>query len=177
MPLGFWGDADGSRFRQSYFEKFPGVWHHGDFVEVTAEGGVVVLGRSDATLKPGGVRIGPAEIYRPLQSISEVVDALAAGKRSGADVQIWLFVVLREGVVLDADLEERLVSTILEGASPSHVPVRIVQVADLPRTRSGKLAEVAVTRLINGDEISNRDQLENPAALNEISRAVARRIA
>jgi acetoacetyl-CoA synthetase len=171
MPLGFWGDPDGERYRQTYFERFPGVWRHGDLIEMTEQGGVIVHGRSDATLKPGGVRVGTAELYRPLQSLPAVLEALAAGKREGADVAIWLFVVLEPGRILDDDLVDLIRSTIKRMSSPHASPRRVFQVEELPRTPSGKIAEIAVTRLINGDPIPNRSSLANPDALDAIARA------
>jgi acetoacetyl-CoA synthetase len=172
MPLALWHDPDGARYRETYFSRFPGVWCHGDLIERTAQGGIIVHGRSDATLKPGGVRIGTAELYRPLQSLPVVVDALAAGKREAGDVAIWLFVVLAAGHQLDDELESLVRTTIRQLATPLAAPRRIFQVEELPRTRSGKLAEVAVARLINGDPIPNRAALANPDTLTAIGRAV-----
>jgi acetoacetyl-CoA synthetase len=174
MPLGFWGDADGTRYRAAYFSRYPGVWYHGDLIEITAHRGVVVYGRSDATLNPGGVRIGTAEIYRPLEAIPEIVEALAVGKREGDDEVIWLFVVLRAGARLDDALAARIASRIRSEESPRHVPKRIIQVSELPRTRSGKSMEIAVTQLVNGRPVPNRMVVANPASLDEIEAAVAR---
>jgi acetoacetyl-CoA synthetase len=174
MPLGFWGDADGSRYRAAYFERFPGVWRHGDLIEITAHHGIVVYGRSDATLNPGGVRIGTAEIYRPLETMPEIVEGLAVGKREGDDEVIWLFVVLRAGLTLDDALVARIQRTIRTEESPRHVPRRILQVSELPRTRSGKSMEIAVTQLVNGRPVPNRMVVANPASLDEIEAAVAR---
>ena len=173
MPLGFWNDADTVRYRDAYFAHFPGVWRHGDRIERTAEGGIVVYGRSDATLNPGGVRIGTAEIYRPLEALAEVVEAAAVGKKIAGDEAVWLFVVLRDGELLDADLVGRIRQAIREGASPRHVPQRVIQVAALPRTRSGKAMEIAIARLVNGLEVPNREVMANPEALDEIERRVA----
>jgi acetoacetyl-CoA synthetase len=174
MPLRFWGDTDGARYQAAYFERFPGVWRHGDLVEITPQRGLVVYGRSDATLNPGGVRIGTAEIYRPLEAMPDIVEGLAVGKRDGDDEVIWLFVVLRAGVVLDDALVSRIQRTIRTEESPRHVPKRIIQVSELPRTRSGKSMEIAVTQLVNGRPVPNRMVVANPAALDEIERAVAR---
>jgi acetoacetyl-CoA synthetase len=174
MPLRFWGDADGSRYRSAYFERYPGVWRHGDLIEITATGGVIVYGRSDATLNPGGVRIGTAEIYRPLETIAEVVEGLAVGKREDDDEVIWLFVVLKPGVTLDDALTKRIQQTIRVEESPRHVPKRIIQISELPRTRSGKSMEIAVTQLVNGRSVPNRLVVANPASLEEIEAAVAR---
>lgn len=172
MPLGFWNDPDGSRLRQAYFEHYPGVWRHGDLIEITPRGGVIVYGRSDATLNPGGVRIGTAEIYRPLEPLPEVLEALAVGKKLEHDEEIWLFVVLAAGIALDQALTDRIKAAIRHGASPRHVPKRIFQVSQLPRTRSGKAMELAVSRLINGQVIANREAIANPEALDEILQAV-----
>jgi acetoacetyl-CoA synthetase len=171
MPLGFWGDPDGHDYRQTYFQRFPGVWCHGDLIELTEQGGAVIHGRSDATLKPGGVRIGTAELYRPLQSVPAVLEALAAGKRDGPDVAIWLFVVLAPGHRLDDDLVDHIRATIKRMSTPHAAPRKVFQVDELPRTPSGKIAEIAVTRLINGDPIPNLSSLANPEALGAIARA------
>ena len=176
MPLRFWGDTDGSRFRAAYFERFPGVWRHGDLIEITAHRGIVVYGRSDATLNPGGVRIGTAEIYRPLETMPEIVEGLAVGKREGDDEVIWLFVVLRAGLTLDDALTTRIQRTIRTEESPRHVPKRILQVSELPRTRSGKSMEIAVTQLVNGRPVPNRMVVANPASLDEIEAAVGSRV-
>jgi acetoacetyl-CoA synthetase len=174
MPLRFWGDADGSRYDAAYFERYPGVWRHGDLIEITPRRGIVVYGRSDATLNPGGVRIGTAEIYRPLETVPEIVEALAVGKREGDDEVIWLFVVLRPGVVLDDAFTSRLQRLIRTEESPRHVPKQILQVSELPRTRSGKSMEIAVTQLVNGRPVPNRMVVANPSSLDEIEAAVAR---
>jgi acetoacetyl-CoA synthetase len=174
MPLGFWGDADGARYRAAYFSRYPGVWYHGDLIEITGHRGVVVYGRSDATLNPGGVRIGTAEIYRPLETIAEIVEALAVGKREGDDELIWLFVVLRAGERLDDALAARISARIRAEESPRHVPKRIIQVSELPRTRSGKSMEIAVTHLVNGRPVPNHMVVANPGSLEEIERAISR---
>jgi acetoacetyl-CoA synthetase len=174
MPLRFWGDTDAARYHAAYFERFPGVWRHGDLVEITPQRGIVVYGRSDATLNPGGVRIGTAEIYRPLETMPEIVEGLAVGKREGDDEVIWLFVVLRAGFTLDDALVARIQRTIRTEESPRHVPKRIFQVGELPRTRSGKSMEIAVTQLVNSRPVPNRMVVANPASLDEIEAAVAR---
>jgi acetoacetyl-CoA synthetase len=166
VPLGFWNDSDGERFRAAYFERFPGVWHHGDWTTRTEHGGYVIHGRSDATLNPGGVRIGTAEIYRQVDGIPEILESLAIGQESQGDVRVILFVRLREGAELDGGLRERLRRRIREHASPRHVPARIVAVADLPRTRSGKLVELAVRDVVHGRPVQNREALANPEALD-----------
>ncbi len=174
MPLGFWGDERGERLQAAYFERFPGVWHHGDLIERTAEGGVIVHGRSDATLNPGGVRIGTAELYRPLEAVREVVEACAVGKRREDGEEVWLLLVLHDGCSLDADLEARVRDVIRRGASPRHVPARVLQVPALPHTRSGKPMELAVRRLVNGDEVPNRAVMANPEACDAVLAAIAR---
>ncbi len=170
QPVGFWNDADGAKYRKAYFEAFPDVWHHGDFVEITERGGVIVYGRSDATLNPGGVRIGTAEIYRQVESIEEIVDSVVVGKNTAdADVEVCLFVVLRQGVVLDAALEQRIRKRIAEGTTKRHVPRHIKQVSAIPYTISGKKVELAVQRMIHGEPVPNRDALKNPEALEQFA--------
>ena len=166
MPVRFWNDPDGERYRAAYFEPYPGVWRHGDFVEITPRGGIVILGRSDATLMPGGVRIGTAEIYRPLEAIPEVVAGLATTvDREGRD-EIVLFVVMRPQDKLDEPLRAKIRDAIRRSASPRHVPRQVLAVPDLPRTRNGKLAELAVTRILRGDQVTNRESLANPECLS-----------
>ncbi|MBI1384220.1 MAG: acetoacetate--CoA ligase [Rhizobiales bacterium] len=165
MPIGFWGDPDGAKYRAAYFERFPGLWHHGDFAEWTEHGGMIIHGRSDATLNPGGVRIGTAEIYRQVEQLGEIVEAIVIGQDWDGDVRVVLFVRLAEGVSLDADLERRIRQRIRDGASPRHVPSKIVAVRDIPRTKSGKITELAVRDIVHGKEIKNREALANPEAL------------
>jgi len=165
MPVFFWGDDDGSKYRAAYFETFPGVWAHGDFAFRTEHGGYVIQGRSDATLNPGGVRIGTAEIYRQVESLDEVVESICVGQDWEGDVRIVLFVRLREGLQLDDDLRERIRKTIRQNATPRHVPAKILQVADIPRTISGKIVELAVRNVIHGRRVANVDALANPEAL------------
>ena len=166
MPIGFWNDPDGARYRAAYFERFPGVWCHGDFAEWTAHHGLIIHGRSDATLNPGGVRIGTGEIYRQVEQIPEVVEALCIGQEWQGDVRIVLFVRLKAGVALDEALEKRIRATIRAGASPRHVPARIVAVADIPRTKSGKIVELAVRDVVHGRTVRNVGALANPDALD-----------
>ncbi len=169
MPVAFWDDADGARYRAAYFDTYPGVWRHGDWAERTAHGGFVITGRSDATLNPGGVRIGTAEIYRQVEQLPEVVESLVVGQEIGGenerDVRIVLFVRLREDAVLDDALRARIVRQIRANTSPHHVPKVIVAVPDLPRTISGKLSELAVRDVIHGRAVKNTDALANPGAL------------
>lgn len=165
MPVSFWGDADGSRYRDAYFSRFPGIWAHGDFVEKRPSGGFIIHGRSDTTLNPGGVRIGTAEIYRQVETISAVEEAIAVGQDIDGDQRVILFVKLRPGQVLDAALEKDIRTRIRSGASPRHVPARIIAVTAIPRTRSGKISEIAVRDVIHGRPIKNTTALANPEAL------------
>jgi acetoacetyl-CoA synthetase len=165
MPVGFWNDPDGSRYRAAYFERFPGVWHHGDYAMLTPRGGLVILGRSDAVLNPGGVRIGTAEIYRQVEQLEEVLDSVVVGQEFENDVRVVLFVRLREGLALDEALRDRIRRRIRANTTPRHVPARIVQVPEIPRTISGKVVELAVRETIHGRPVKNTDALANPAAL------------
>jgi acetoacetyl-CoA synthetase len=165
MPIAFWNDADGSKYRAAYFEQYPNVWRHGDWAEITAHDGLVIYGRSDATLNPGGVRIGTAEIYRQVEQLPEVVESLVVGQDWEDDVRIVLFVRLAEGVTLNDPLRERIRRRIREQTSPHHVPRKIVPVADIPRTISGKITELAVRETIHGRPVRNVDALANPGAL------------
>ncbi|MDF3052643.1 MAG: acsA [Geminicoccaceae bacterium] len=165
MPVRFWNDPDGSKYQAAYFEHFPGVWRHGDWARLTRHDGLVILGRSDATLNPGGVRIGTAEIYRQVEQLPEVVESLVVGQEWEGDVRIVLFVRLQPGHTLDSALEGRIRQRIREYASPHHVPRKILQVADIPRTISGKITELAVRDVIHGRRVANRDAMANPEAL------------
>jgi acetoacetyl-CoA synthetase len=169
MPIAFWNDPDGSKYRSAYFEHFPNVWRHGDWAELTAHGGVIITGRSDATLNPGGVRIGTAEIYRQVEQLPEVVESLVIGQEIAGererDVRIVLFVRLREGLKLDDALRDRIRRQIRDNTSPHHVPKVVAQVADIPRTISGKITELAVRDVVHGRPVKNADALANPAAL------------
>ncbi len=165
MPVGFWNDEDGAKYRAAYFERFPGVWCHGDFAEITAHGGIVIHGRSDATLNPGGVRIGTAEIYAQVEQLPEVQEALAIGQDFAGDVRVVLFVVMKPGQPLDDAMRAAIRTKIREGASPRHVPAKIVAIADIPRTKSGKITELAVRDIVHGRPVKNREALANPEAL------------
>ncbi|MEE8339054.1 MAG: acetoacetate--CoA ligase, partial [Xanthomonadales bacterium] len=165
MPIYFWGDDDGSKYKAAYFEKFPGVWAQGDFARKTENDGYVIHGRSDATLNPGGVRIGTAEIYRQVEKLDEVLESICVGQDWDDDVRVVLFVCLRDGIELDHDLQDRIRKSIRQNATPRHVPARIVQVADIPRTISGKIVELAVRNMIHSRPVSNADALANPEAL------------
>jgi acetoacetyl-CoA synthetase len=165
MPIGFWGDPEGAKYRAAYFERFANVWCHGDYAVITEHGGIVILGRSDAVLNPGGVRIGTAEIYRQVEKLEEILESLAVGQDWENDVRVVLFVRLRPGVQLDAGLEKRIRDVIRANTTPRHVPARIVAVPDIPRTISGKIVELAVRNVIHGRPVRNTDALANPAAL------------
>jgi acetoacetyl-CoA synthetase len=164
-PVGFWNDPGDVRYRAAYFERFPGVWAHGDFAEEREESGFVIYGRSDAVLNPGGVRIGTAEIYRQVEKLDEVEESLAIGQRWRHDVRIVLFVVLREGLSLDDALQARIRDVVRRNTTPRHVPAKILAVPALPRTKSGKLVEIAVRSVVHGEDIRNREALANPDAL------------
>jgi acetoacetyl-CoA synthetase len=166
MPVSFWNDPDGRKYHQAYFARFPGVWCHGDWVKWTEHGGLIIYGRSDATLNPGGVRIGTAEIYRQVEQLPEIVESLAVGQQWDGDERIVLFVRLASGATIDDVLRKRIAAQIRTNTSPRHVPARIVQVADIPRTKSGKIVELAVRDVIHGREVKNREALANPEALD-----------
>jgi len=165
MPVCFWGDEDGSKYHAAYFEQFSNIWAHGDFAEITEHGGLIILGRSDATLNPGGVRIGTAEIYRQVESLDEVVESVCIGQDWDDDVRVVLFVRLRDGLTLDEELQTRIRKVVRENATPRHVPARIVQVSDIPRTVSGKIVELAVRNIVHNRSVKNIDALANPEAL------------
>jgi acetoacetyl-CoA synthetase len=169
MPVGFWNDAGGAKYRAAYFDKFPGIWCHGDYVEQTAHDGFVIYGRSDAVLNPGGVRIGTAEIYRQVESLEEVVESLVIGQdwppAKPVDVRVVLFVRLRDGLQLDDAVVERIKRRIREHTTSRHVPARVVQVSDIPRTKSGKIVELAVRNIVHGRPVKNIEALANPEAL------------
>ena len=165
MPIHFWNDPEDLRYRAAYFETYPNVWHHGDFIELTEHGGIVIYGRSDATLNPGGVRIGTAEIYRQVERMDEVEEAIVVGQDWHNDVRVVLFVRLTEGTELDEDLVARIKARIREGCTPRHVPAKVLQVADIPRTKNNKIVELAVREVIHGRPVKNREALANPEAL------------
>tara|TARA_Y100001972_G_scaffold127103_1_gene182894 strand:- start:838 stop:1821 length:984 start_codon:yes stop_codon:yes gene_type:complete len=164
-PVGFWNDPDGKKYQEAYFSHFPGVWRHGDYVLMRPDGSCIVYGRSDATLNPGGVRIGTAEIYESVESLPEIKDSIVVGRKTGDDTAIVLFVVLNEGYSLDEALCSKIKSTLRTKKSPRHVPSEIHQVPDIPRTVSGKKVELAVTKTIHGDPIPNKEALANPESL------------
>jgi acetoacetyl-CoA synthetase len=165
MPVGFWNDPQDARYKAAYFEKYPNVWCHGDYVELTEHDGVVIYGRSDATLNPGGVRIGTAEIYRQVEQLDEVQEAIVIGQDWEGDVRVVLFVRLAEGLALGDQLAQKIKGRIREGCTPRHVPAKIIQVADIPRTKSGKIVELAVRDVVHGRPVKNQEALANPEAL------------
>lgn len=169
MPVSFWNDPNGNAYKAAYFDHYPNIWRHGDFIKITAHGGVIVYGRSDATLNPGGVRIGTAEIYDPVESLPEIQDSLVIGQQIDGDVRIILFVVLRDGQTLTNELKDRIRAKIRETQTPRHLPARIIQILDVPRTISGKKVELAVANIIHGRTVTNRDALANPAALDQFT--------
>jgi acetoacetyl-CoA synthetase len=165
MPIEFYKDTDGSKYHSAYFERFDNVWCHGDYVEITEHGGVIVYGRSDSTLNPGGVRIGTAEIYRQVEKLSDVVEGIVIGQQWDFDVRVVLFVVLLEGLILDDELVNLIKSEVRANCTPRHVPAKVIQVADIPRTKSGKITELAVRDVVHGREVKNKEALANPEAL------------
>ncbi len=165
QPVYFWNDPDNAKYHAAYFERFPGVWAHGDFAEITDGRGMLIHGRSDAVLNPGGVRIGTSEIYRQVEQLDEILESIAIGQDWDDDVRVVLFVVLRDGVVLDDDLKQRIRKTIRDNTTPRHVPAKIIGVPEIPRTISGKIVELAVRSAVHGEEVNNIDALANPLAL------------
>jgi len=164
QPIYFWNDPHNQKYRDAYFSVYENVWLHGDFAEITEHHGVIIYGRSDATLNPGGVRIGTAEIYKVVDTFGEVIDSLVVGQPWQGDVRIILFVKLRDP--LTEDLTKRITSAIRESCSPRHVPAKIIQIADIPYTISGKKVEIAVRKIIEGIPVHNRDALANPKSLD-----------
>ena len=164
-PVGFWNDPDDARYKAAYFDRFDGIWAHGDFAELTNDGSFIISGRSDAVLNPGGVRIGTAEIYRQVEQLDEVLESIAVGQNWRDDVRVVLFVVLREGINLDDDLKGRIRTAIRANTTPRHVPAKVIAVPDIPRTKSGKIVELAVRAVVHGDKVKNTEALANPEAL------------
>jgi len=173
QPAFFWGDSDGKKYHEAYFAKFENIWHHGDFVKLLPHGGVTIYGRSDATLNPGGVRIGTAEIYRYVEQLDEVQESVAIGQEWEGDVRIVLFVVLRDGLLLPDELQVSICKTVRENCSPRHVPAKIIQVDQIPRTKSGKIVELAVRDVVHGVAVKNIGALANPEALENFRNLVA----
>ncbi len=166
-PIYFWNDPKNEKYLNSYFRKYPGIWHHGDFIKITNRGSVIVYGRSDATLNPGGVRIGTAEIYKIVESFEDVIDSLVVGQNWNNDIRVILFVVLRNESILDEILIQKIKNKIRASATPRHVPALIIQVQSVPHTISGKKVEIAVTRILNGEQVDNKEALANPESLNQ----------
>jgi acetoacetyl-CoA synthetase len=166
MPLYFWDDEDGSKYHSAYFNKYPGIWNHGDFIEVTERGGLIMYGRSDATLNPGGVRIGTSEIYRIIEQIEEIQDSVVVGQKWNNDTRVILFVQMKPGVKLDGQLQDQIRTSIRNNASPRHVPAKIIETPDIPYTLNMKKVELAVQKVIHGLEVKNKDALINPEALD-----------
>ncbi len=165
MPVGFWNDPDNTKYHAAYFERFTGVWAHGDYAEITDRRGMLIHGRSDAVLNPGGVRIGTSEIYRQVEKLDEILESIAIGQNWDDDVRVVLFVVLRGGVELDDELKQEIRKVVRDNATPRHVPAKIISVPEIPRTISGKIVELAVRSAVHGEEVKNTDALANPAAL------------
>jgi acetoacetyl-CoA synthetase len=166
MPIGFWNDDDGAKYHAAYFDRFPNIWCHGDYVALTEHGGMIMYGRSDATLNPGGVRIGTAEIYREVEAFSEIEEALCIGQEWQNDTRVVLFVRLRPGESLTPALVDDIRKRVRKNCSPRHVPAKIIAVADIPRTKSGKITELAVRDIVHGRPVKNREALANPEALD-----------
>src|SRR5215467_14315825 len=166
MPLGFWNDPGNARYHAAYFDRYPGIWWHGDYIELTDHDGVIIYGRSDATLNPGGVRIGTAEIYRQVEQLPEVEESLVIDQEWQGDTRIVLFVRLRPGLTLDDALAQKIKTQIRSNTTPRHVPAKIVPVPDIPRTKSGKIVELAVRNIVHNRPVKNREALANPDALD-----------
>jgi len=167
MPVFFWNDPDGSRYHKAYFDHFPNMWRHGDYITINDHGGVKIFGRSDATLNPGGVRIGTAEIYRVVEALPEIEDSVVVGQKVDDDERVLLFIKLNDDYIFDDQLQDRIRSAILSGCSPRHVPALIFPVHGIPYTINGKKVEIAVKKLIHGQDVTNKDALANPEALDE----------
>ena len=165
MPVGFWNDPDNAKYHAAYFERFPGVWAHGDYAEITDGRGMLIHGRSDAVLNPGGVRIGTSEIYRQVEQLDEILESIAIGQNWEDDIRVVLFVMLRDGVELSDDLKQKIRKVICDNTTPRHVPAKIIAVPEIPRTISGKIVELAVRSTVHGEEVKNTDALANPGAL------------
>jgi acetoacetyl-CoA synthetase len=165
MPVGFWNDINDKKYLAAYFSRFENVWCHGDFIELTKRGTLVIYGRSDAILNPGGVRIGTAEIYRQVEKLDSVLESLVIGQNWLGDTRVVLFVTLRDGLKLSPSLENEIIQTIRTNTTPRHVPAKILQVADIPRTKSGKIVELAVRNVVHKEPVKNVEALANPEAL------------
>jgi acetoacetyl-CoA synthetase len=169
MPVYFWNDPDGKKYHKAYFEVYDNIWHHGDYVVISEHGGVTMYGRSDATLNPGGVRIGTAEIYSVVENMEEIADSVIVGQQYQGDERVVLFVKLQPGVHLNDQLIGKIKTNIRNNCSPRHVPAIIKQVSDIPYTLNGKKVEVAVKKIIHGEDVLNRDALKNPESLDQFN--------
>ena len=169
MPIYFWDDPDGEKYFHAYFNVYPNIWRHGDFIEITDDGGVVIYGRSDATLNPGGVRIGTADIYRIVEKVDGIADSIVIGQRWNNDIRIVLFVKLQDGISLSDEIKRQIVGDIRSGASPRHVPAKIIAVPEIPYTLNMKKVELAVNKMVHGQPVTNKDALANPDVLNYFS--------
>jgi acetoacetyl-CoA synthetase len=167
MPLKFWNDQNDNKFKKAYFNKFKNIWHHGDFARITNKNGFIIVGRSDTTLNPGGVRLGTAEIYSEIEKFKEINESLVVGQSWDNDIRIVLFVILNSKHELTENLLKKIKLQIRKNASPRHVPHKIIQVNDIPRTKSGKIVELAVKNIIEGNKIKNKEALANPLSLNQ----------
>jgi acetoacetyl-CoA synthetase len=165
QPAFFWSDKGGNKCHNAYFKKYKNIWHHGDYVELKTEGGMIIYGRSDATLNPSGVRIGTAEIYRHVEQLDEIVESIVIGQDWDNDVRVGLFVVLQKGIALDETLTAKICQTVRKECTPRHVPAKVIQVNDIPRTKSGKIVELAVREVVHGRTVKNIHALANPEAL------------
>ena len=169
MPIYFWNDPEGTKYRAAYFEVFPNVWSHGDFIEITEHGGVKISGRSDATLNPSGVRIGTAEIYRQVEALDEIEDSIVVGQDWEGDVRVLLFVKTKAGVTLDQTLVDKIKKQIRDNTTKRNVPAKVLPVNDIPVTLNGKKVEIAVRNVIEGKPVTNKDALANPEALDQFA--------
>jgi acetoacetyl-CoA synthetase len=176
MPVYFWYDESGEKYSKAYFDKYPGIWTHGDYIKITDNGGIIVYGRSDATLNPGGVRIGTAEIYRIVEGMEEIADSIVVSKRFNGDEKIILFVVLKENVKITPKIKDQIKLELRQKATPRHVPAEIIEVKDIPRTISGKKVEIAISKILNGEEVENKDALANPDSLKQFLKYTKKKI-
>ena len=167
MPVKFWNDDDDKKYKSAYFEKYKNVWHHGDFAKITNNGGFIIFGRSDTTLNPGGVRLGTSEIYSVVEKFEEIQESIVVGQSWKNDIRVILFVVLNKGYNLNDDIKEKLKKAIKINASPRHVPSKIISILEIPKTKNGKLVELAVKQSIEGDKIKNLEALANPDSLKQ----------
>ena len=170
MPVKFWNDAGNKKYRAAYFEKYNNIWHHGDFAKITKDGGFVIFGRSDTTLNPGGVRLGTAEIYSVVEKFNEVQESIVIGQSWNNDIRIILFIVLNKGYNLTNEIKDKIKKAIKKGASPRHVPSKIISISEIPKTKNGKLVELAVKQTIEGETIKNLEALANPDSLEQFKK-------